>query len=471
MNTLYPIFLKLENEHVLVVGGGKVAEQKVKGLLEVNAKVTVIAPHVTPRIEAYAYENKLAVKFREYQQGDVDKFLLVFAATNNPNVHQDIFADATSRNIPVNVVDVPDLCNFYLASIFHNGELKVAVSTNGKSPALGKIIRDRIAVEFGKGYPELLDTLGEIRPSIHSIYSDPEKRKEALEKIVADELKKREGSSISLSNGQITPLHSVGTPTLVNESGKVVLVGAGPGDPELISVKGLRAIQSADVIAYDALVSPDLLFSAPSHCEKIFVGKCSGGHYVLQEETNKILIAKAKEGKKVVRLKGGDPFVFGRGGEELQALRSEGIDVEIIPGITAGIGIPTMLGIPLTHRGVASSVVFVTGTEVSNKEKDTDWQHISAVDTIVVYMGIKKMPEIVAKLLVAGRPLTTPVAVVFGGTTSKQIVIEGQLQNIVEKLQQIDTSSAGIIIIGETVNYLRSELSSQKLIQESIVVK
>lgn len=443
MNTLYPIFLKLEDKPVLVVGGGTVAEQKVNGLLNAKARITVIAPTLTEYLEALSTAGTISVHQRDYRKGDVQGFVLVFAATNNPAVHKEIFDDAAFYHIPINVADVPELCNFYLASIFQNGDLKVAVSTNGKSPTLGKIIRDRIATEFGKEYPELLNTLGEIRPYVHSAYPEPEKRKEVLEKIVVEELKKNHLDSRSLA------------PTSKSK-GKVLLVGAGPGAPDLISVKGLRAIQQADVIAYDALVCPKLLSSATPDCEKIFVGKRSNNHCVLQEEINNILIAKAKEGKNVVRLKGGDPFVFGRGGEELIALREEGIEVEVIPGITAGIGIPSSLGIPLTHRGIASGVVFVTGSEISDKAHRVDWKSISAIDTIVVYMGIKKLSDIVAKLSAFGRDRETPTVVIFGGTMPEQIVVEGTLSTIVSKVQTIATDAPGIVIIGDVLTALKA---------------
>ena len=452
MNALYPIFLKLEHKPVLVVGGGKISEQKVRGLLDVNAHVTVISPSLTGYLHSLSVEGKIIVHRREYQKGDAEGFVLVFAATNNSDVHKEIYHDAASRNIPVNVVDVPDLCNFYLASIFQNGDLKVAVSTNGKSPTLGKIIRDRIAAEFGKGYPELLDTLGEIRPYVHSAFGESEKRKEVFEKIVADELKKHTVENVILSVAKNSEYEK--NKFNSQRSGKVILVGAGPGDPDLISVKGLRAIQSADVIAYDALISPDLLSSAKQNCEKIFVGKRSKSHCVLQEQINAILIAKAKEGTVVVRLKGGDPFVFGRGGEELLALREEGIETVIIPGITSGIGIASSLGIPLTHRGTASNVVFVTGSEISDKDNTVDWQSISAIDTIVVYMGIKKLPEIVIKLSQSGRNIETPVSVIFGGTTKEQIVVEGTLSTIVENVRTMTTDLPGIVIIGDVVNAL-----------------
>ena len=457
MNTLYPVFLKIENKAVLVIGGGKIAEQKITGLRETNARITVISPRVTERIEALAANDEIILYRRAYRREDLKGYTLVFAATNNPAVHKEIFDEAVAHNIPVNVVDVPDLCNFYLASVFQNGDLKVAVSTNGMSPTLGKIIRDRIASEFGKGYPDLLETLGDLRSSVHSIYPHADQRKAIFETIVGDELKRRNlpGSETSGDSPRTGPARR----------GKVYLVGAGPGDPDLITVKGLRILKQADVVAYDALAAPELLSSTKKECEKIFVGKRSGGHFVEQEEINALLAKKASDGNVVVRLKGGDPFVFGRGGEELVSLRRAGVDVEIVPGITAGTGIPSSLGIPLTQRGISSNVVFVTGNENSSSENAIEWNTIGAIDTIVIYMGIKNLPDIIAKLLEAGRGIETPASVIFGGTTSDEIVVEGTLRTICDKVAKVETNSPGIVIIGEVVGFLRHG-NDDKLVKE-----
>jgi len=460
MNTLYPIFLRIENKPVLVVGGGTIAEQKVKGLLDVKAKITVVAPHITPSLEILVSEKRIEVLRREYRPGDVKDFALVFASTNNPDVHKEIFDDAAGRNIPVNVVDVPDLCNFYLASVFQNGDLKVAVSTNGKSPTLGKVIRDRIASEFGKGYPELLETLGDLRPSVHSIYAEADKRKSVFETIVADELNRR---NLPVGQGKkIVP------PAGSRRKGKVYLVGAGPGDPDLITVKGLRLLNEADVVVYDALASFALLSSTREECEKIFVGKRSGGHFVEQEEINALLVMKAGEGKVVVRLKGGDPFVFGRGGEELESLREAGIEADVVPGITAGTGIPSSLGIPLTNRGVSSNVVFITGSENPAKESSIDWKSIAAIDTIVIYMGVKNLHHIVTKLSEAGRDRETPAAVIFGGTTSEEIIVEGTLETIAKKAGEIDTDAPGIVIAGDVVRLFNHHIANVNVKESSI---
>ncbi|HTR82488.1 MAG TPA: siroheme synthase CysG [Bacteroidota bacterium] len=449
MNTLYPIFLKTDGAPVMVVGGGKVAEQKVNGLLEAGAAVTVFAPRVTERIEALAAERKITLHRRAYRKGDVGRFALVFAATNNPSVHAEIFAEASAQNVPVNVVDVPDLCNFYLGSIFQNGDLKVAVSTNGKSPTLGKIVRDRIAAEFGKGYPELLDTLGELRPSVHALFPEPETRKSVFESIVGDELKRRKLAGVA----------HVEEPA----RGTVTLVGAGPGDPDLITVKGLRLLEQADVIVYDALVNFELLDRAKRDCEKIFAGKRSDGHYLRQEEINALLAQKANEGKSVVRLKGGDPFVFGRGGEEMEFLRKAGVEVTVVPGITAGSGIASSLGIPLTHRGISSNAVFVTGSESADKEDGLDWKAVAKIDTIVIYMGIKNLQRIARKLTDEGLSSNTPAVIVFGGTTQEEVVVRGTLGTIGTQAQEYDGEAPGIVIVGDVAGFLVPKIDESKL--------
>ncbi len=231
--------------------------------------------------------------------------------------------------------------------------------------------------------------------------------------------------------------------------GEVYIVGAGPGDPELISVKGLRALRQCDAVVYDALVSGELVDSAPPSAERIFAGKRAGMHCMGQEEINDIVVAKAREGKTVVRLKGGDPCIFGRGGEEIAALRRAGIQPRIIPGITSGTGIPTSLGIPLTYRGISSNVVFVTGHGCGESERQPDWHAIAAIDTIVVYMGLKAIGSIVRTLIKHGRDGQTPVSVIFGGTYMDERILSGTLDTIAGAAGDVRTAHPALIVIGE----------------------
>lgn len=513
MNTLYPMFLKLAGSPVLVVGGGNVAEQKVKGLLASHASITVVAPEVTNLLSSFAEAGTIRLRHRRYQSEDVDGQFLVFGATDDSAVQEEVFRDARRRNIPVNIADVPDRCTFFLSSIFHKGDLKIAVSTNGKSPALGKLIRDKIGKLIGNGYPELLQFLGGIRREVQSRHTDYEERKKDFELIVQNSVRglgEKEGPigeeptwlETGLKNDATKALRNKGVET-VSESnhffpqqlkpkrdgipdsgtsclrdlvasskfptelpeqshkdgqgGKVYLVGAGPGDPELITVKGLRLLQSADVVVYDALIDEHLLEYLRPGSERIFAGKRGGCHSASQEEINDILIDRARQGNVVVRLKGGDPFIFGRGGEELEALREAGIEAEVVPGITSGTGIPASIGLPLTYRRVSSSVVFVTGHECGDKGRSVDWNSIAGIDTIVVYMGIRNLRQIAMNLTNAGKSPETPAAVVFSGTWAGETIIEGTLESIAERISEQESGRPGLILIGEVVRFLHRQ--------------
>ncbi len=460
MNTLYPVFLNIEHRPVLVVGGGTVAEQKIKGLLEACSDVTVIAPHTSETIDKLAGENKISLLRRVYATGDVDGFVLVIAATNDAAVHRAIFDEAQAKNIPVNIVDVPGLCTFFLSSVFQEGDLKIAVSTNGKSPTLGKIIRDRIGKEYSKGYPELLSTLGELRSDIQKSFPDYETRKEYYNRLVNTELDRLHRYSGKGSGGNRKGESSVG---------KVYLVGAGPGDPELITLKALRILRSADIVLYDALISTELLAEVPEYAEKIYAGKRAGNHSAQQGQINEIMIRKALQGKQVVRLKGGDPMVFGRGGEELEVLQKAGIEVEIVPGITAGTGVPASCGIPLTRRGKSSSVVFITGSEDPSKaEERIDWGAVARTDTIVIYMGKKRLSFIVKTLIERGIAPSKPVAVIFDGTLPQEKIISGTMENIAERVDDDGSSSPGLIIIGSVVENLGQQDHERAYLESSL---
>jgi uroporphyrin-III C-methyltransferase / precorrin-2 dehydrogenase / sirohydrochlorin ferrochelatase len=441
MNSLLPVFLNLRRRPVLVVGGGSVALQKIRVLLDAGADVTVIAPAISANIESLAVAGKVAVHRRDFRAGDVEHFSAVIGATDDPAVQRRIADDARSVNIPVNIVDTPELCTFYFSSVFQKGDLTIAVSTNGKSPTLGKIIRDAIAEEYSEGYPEILESVGDLRADVIRTIPDVESRKKLFEQMVRSELERR-----SLSPG----VKHVRDGSAAR--GKVYLVGAGPGDPDLITVRGLRILRDADVVLHDALVSSELLSHVPASAETVDVGKRGGVPSARQQEINELMIRGARAGKSVVRLKAGDPFVFGRGGEELEALRDAGIEPEIVPGITAGTGVPSSLGIPLTHRTMSSSVVFLTGHEDPAKSGERiDWEHIASIDTIVVYMGVRNLPAIVSRLLRHGVSPRKPVAVVFDGTLPAQTVITGTLEEIEKQAGDNPTDGPGLIIIGDVV--------------------
>ena len=429
MNRLLPIFIKLEKEPCLVIGGGKIALQKIKQLKASNAKVTVSAPSIIEEIRSCG----VSVNLSNYESGNLNGYKLVIAATSDKTTNHQIYKDAQKQGIPVNVVDQPELCSFYMGSVFQDGDLKVAISTNGKCPSFGKYLRDHISNSSKGMWGKALHQLALKREKIINSISSYSQKQEIMENLVNSTKNK-------LIQKQV-------------KRGKVLIVGAGPGDPELITVKGLRAIQKADVILHDALIHPHLVFEINALAEKIFVGKREGRHSVNQKTIHRIMVEEAGKGRHVVRLKGGDPFIFGRGGEEAEALAKEGIPFEVIAGVTAGIGAAAGFGIPLTYRNQASSTLLVTGHQCE-KGGSQDWAALAKLDsTLVFYMGLKNIKEIVRGLVENGKPLNTPLAIIQNATMVNQEIMTSTLAGIEADLRLKKPKTPAIIIIGEVVNH------------------
>ena len=431
MNNLMPIFMKLENEPCLVVGGGKIALNKIHQLVDCKALVTAVSPQISKSISSLP----VTTINRRYQTSDLEGVKLVIAATDDKEVNQKIFEDSNKRGLLVNVVDKPNLCSFYMGSIYQDGDLKVAVSTNGKCPSFGTYIIDHIK-SFSKGlWGKALDDLAIKREKIINTLSNYTDKKEVIGRLVRKRLKE---------NGSADKIR-----------GKIFLVGAGPGDPELITTKGLRVIQSADVILHDALVHPYLVFEINPLAKKIFVGKREDKHSVTQETIHLIMVEEAAKGRQVVRLKGGDPFIFGRGGEEAMSLAEADIAFEVVPGVTAGLGAAAGFGIPLTHRDDAMSTLFITGHQCRS-EVSQDWETLAKLNsTLVFYMGMKRLGVIVSGLTKNGKPADTPVAIVQNATMVNQEILISTLKNISSDIENIMQQTPSVIIIGEVVNYYK----------------
>ncbi len=439
MNDLLPIFLKLKDKPCLVVGAGKVAVQKVQQLIDSRARVTVIAPEIGKQMIQLAKKEAVCIKRRRYKTGDVNQFIVVIGATNDQKVNQTIYKESVLQNIPVNIVDQPNLCTFYMGASYQQGNLKIAVSTNGKSPTIGKSVRDEIKSNFGIEYSNLLEDLGKKRKQVIQNNTDQNKRSAILKNSALSEFQQIQQND---SNG--------------NLNGKVTLVGAGPGDPELISIKGLKAIQTADVIFYDSLVNPAILKDAPKSTQLIHVGKV-GKHKCRQTDINKSLINFARAGNSVVRLKNGDPFVFGRGGEEIQILTDAKIPFEVVPGISSGIGVPGHINMPLTQRDISSTVVFVTGHECHTKNKTVDWKSIAkTTGTIVVFMGVKSLPKIAKSLIQNGLKEKTPAAIIQNGTLQSEKILTGTIFDLGKKVIDNEIEPPAIIVIGEVVSLYKN---------------
>ena len=446
MTAFYPVFLDLRGRRAVVVGGGAVAEQKVRGLVAAGAHVTVVSPDVTPALGALVGRNAIEVKRRPYRRGDLEGAWLAIAATDDRGTNGTVWAEAEQLGVPLNAVDDLEHCSFIAPAVHREGDITVAVSTAGKSPALAVRLRQRIARLVGRAEARLCELLGELRPELAERVPDAPARTDLWYRIVdSDVIDFVRRGDIEGARGRIAELvgpHPL-SPSPFGRGGMVYLVGAGPGDPGLITAKGLELLRSADVVVYDRLVSPALLAQAPAEAERILRGTD-------QQDVNALLIDRAQEGLNVVRLKGGDPFVFGRGAEECEALRAAAVSYAVIPGVTSATAVPAAAGIPVTHRRVASGFAVVAGHECDGRS-DLDWEALSRVPTLVVLMGLAALPDVVARLRAQGAPADTPVAVIASGTLPEQRTVVGTLDDITELVAAVALEPPATIVVGEVV--------------------
>jgi uroporphyrin-III C-methyltransferase / precorrin-2 dehydrogenase / sirohydrochlorin ferrochelatase len=406
---LFAMFLKLQGRRCLVVGGGTIAEGKVRGLLASGAIVTVVAPDVTSEVAAWAAGGQLTWHAREFRSTDLEDALVVISATdgsatNDPGLNARVFAEAEARGVLCNAVDDPEHCHFYFSSVVDRGPLQIAISTTGYSPALAQRLRQELETLYGEEYASWVTRLGASRASLFQDPDlDPEVRRQLLHQQASDEAFR---AFLKRNHETTSSQHEVRS-----ASGRVYLVGAGPGDPELLTVKAVRVLQAADMVLHDDLVGAEILAMIPQHAEVRSVGKRAGGKHTPQTEINQLLLAHAGAGKRVVRLKGGDPLLFGRAGEEMEALRAAGIRFEVVPGVTAALGAAASAKIPLTDRRLASSVLFASGHACAGNAV-TDWAAaVQTGATIVIYMPGNHR-ELAASLLGAGVDGETPCAVI-----------------------------------------------------------
>jgi uroporphyrin-III C-methyltransferase/precorrin-2 dehydrogenase/sirohydrochlorin ferrochelatase len=435
----YPIFLDLSDEPVVVIGGGAVAERKIEALIAAGARITVVSPEVTGLIATWADEGRLTLHSRPYRQGDLAGFRLAYAATSAPDVNQAVRDEARAEGVWLNAIDKPALCDFITPATVRRGDLTLAVSTNGRCPALAKQIREDLECTYGPEYTDTLKQLGELRDRAKA-GAGPTANVDAA---VADLLAALPSTPPRLREAGVEASAT---------SGKVYLIGAGPGDPELLTIKGRRLLACADTVVYDALVDSRLLEFCPPSTTRLYVGKLNRHHTRSQAEINTLLIDEAKAGRIVVRLKGGDPFVFGRGGEEAEALVEAGIAYEVVPGVSAGVAVPAYAGIPLTHRGITGEVVFLTGHESETTPSPVDWIHCARSSaTLVIFMGLDNLDAIARRLLDLGRDAHCPVAVIENGTTGAQRTIVAPLSEIAAEAAGAGARAPALIVVGEVV--------------------
>jgi len=441
----YPVSLELGGRRCVVIGAGSTAEDKITGLLDAGGAVTVVGSPVTEGIRRLAAEAQLDLVERPYADGDLEGAFLAIAATDDSRVNGEIFSEAERRGVLLNAVDDIEHCHFSVPAVVRREDFVLAVSSGGKAPALAKRLRMRLADQFGPEYGTLVNLLGEARAETIAgregdFASWARRWQAALDHDLVGLV--RRGRAHEAKRIVVDALR--GATTIPH--GRVSIVGAGPGDPGLLTVRGREALSGADVVVYDRLVPAELIDGT----EAIYVGKRAGDHAVPQPEINKLLVDLARSGKRVVRLKGGDPFVFGRGGEEAEALAAEGIEFEVVPGPSSAIAALAYAGIPVTDRRFASSVAVVAGH--CSLEEPVDWRALAtAVDTIVVLMGLGNLAHIVDELTAGGRLPSTPAAVIQDGTLPSQLVVDSDLGHLRHAVAAAGIGSPAIMVIGDVV--------------------
>ena len=452
-----PIFLSVQNQFCVVVGGGEIATRKVSLLLRAGAHLQIVAPELCPNLAALRDEGRIEHLARGYRNGDLDDAYLAIAATDNAETNHAVATAGRALGIPVNVVDHPEDGSFIMPSIIDRSPVIAAVSTGGASPVLARLIRSRLESLIPAGYGRLAELAGKFRERVKERFQDPADRRRFWDCILQGRVAERVFSG-HMREAEVLMEHELGSDTLQPGMGEVYLVGGGPGDPDLLTFRALRLMQQADVVVYDRLVAKAVLDMTRSDAERIYVGKERDNHAMRQEEINQLLADLAKQGKRVVRLKGGDPFIFGRGGEEIDTLASQGVPFQVVPGITAASGCASYSGIPLTHRDFAQSVTFVTG-HLKDNTMDLNWSQLAQPNqTVVFYMGLKGLPVISRELQAHGMPANTPAALVQQGTTHQQRVFTGTIDSLPEIVQRERPKPPTLIIVGDVVK-LQEKLS------------
>ena len=447
-----PIFLQLRGRPVLVVGGGRVAARKVDLLRRTGAQITIVAPDLLDELRELVVKGELQHIETVFAPSHVTGTAAVVAATGLTEVNAAVSAAAREQNIPVNVVDDPSISTFIFPAIVDRSPILIAISSGGQAPVLARRIREQMEALLPARLGALARFMGDRRKAVKRALRTAARRS-FWERIVGgivgarvfagDEVEAGKEFERELRTTNLTRSAATGGLGL----GECYLIGAGPGDPDLLTLRALQLLQQADVILYDRLVPPAVLERARRDAERVFVGKQPGNH-TTQERINELLVHYARLGLRVARLKGGDPFIFGRGGEEIEVLAAHGIPYIVVPGITAALGAAAAANIPLTHRKLAQSVTFVTGHVLD--DESLDWHSLArARQTVVFYMGVGHLPQIVAKLQAAGAPADHPVAIVERATLPEQRTLRGTLETIVDTVQAAKVAPPALLIVGD----------------------
>ncbi|MDH5560643.1 MAG: siroheme synthase CysG [Deltaproteobacteria bacterium] len=446
-----PIFIKVKAQSCLVVGCTEKALSKIALLLKADAEITVISPDLCQKAKELAILNKITHLARDFKEEDLKGYKLVISAEDEDDLNQKVYLAAKAQNIPINVVDRPELCDFIFPSIIDRSPLIAAVSTGGASPTLARVIRSRIELMLPHSYGKLAQLIKQFREPVRKHLPGLDDRKRFWDKVFSSSiiemfLSGKETEAIETLKKAIGP-----DTQSVLKDGFVCLVGAGPGDSGLLTLSALRQIQNADAIVYDRLIGNEILDFARREAELIYAGKQSSNHTMPQDQINQTLVRLAREGKKVVRLKGGDPFIFGRGGEEVDCLIQEGINFQIIPGVTAASGCGAYFGIPLTHRDYARTCIFATG-HLKGGDLELNWESLAQpMQTLVFYMGLSNIKEVSDQLITHGMDKTTPSAIIENGTRPNQRIVTCELSSLSDTATSNDLKPPSLVIVGDVV--------------------
>lgn len=458
-----PIFMRLQGRRCVVVGGGEVAVRKINMLLRADAAVDVVAPVLHESLLALLADKKISHPALAFDPDQLTSACLVIAATGDEVVNIQVSAAAKLRGIPVNVVDAPDLCSFTMPAIVDRSPVVIAIGTGGGAPVLARLLRARLETLIPASYGRLALLAAKFRQRVKKHFATVQERRIFWEQALSGPVAEMVFSGHEDTAQQMLTDLLKEKPAAAAH-GEVYLVGGGPGDPDLLTFRALRLMQQADVCLYDKLVSQEVLNLVRRDAELIYVGKARRQHTMRQGEINKLLVKLAQQGKRVLRLKGGDPFIFGRGGEEIETLMEHGIPFQVVPGITAANGVSTYAGIPLTHRDHAQSCLFATGhlkaaPDGGEPAVDLDWPALARPhQTLVIYMGLLGLPEICRQLVAHGLPATTPAALIQQGTTPRQRVVVADLATLPQAVVEAEMRAPCLIIVGGVVT-LREKLS------------
>ncbi|HAB87287.1 MAG TPA: uroporphyrinogen-III C-methyltransferase [Pseudomonas sp.] len=451
-----PLFHNLKGRMVLIVGGGEIALRKARLLSDAGARLRVVAPSIEAQLVELVHAGAGECLVRGYDRQDLQGCVLAIAATDDEPLNATVSQHANALGVPVNVVDSPQLCSVIFPAIVDRSPLVVAVSSGGDAPVLARLIRARIETWIPAAYGQLAGLAKQFRAQVKARFANVQQRRVFWEEVFQGPIAEQALAGRTAEAERLLAEKLAGAAP--KALGEVYLVGAGPGDPDLLTFRALRLMQQADVVLYDRLVAPAIIDLCRRDADRIYVGKQRADHAVPQEQINQQLVTLAKQGKRVLRLKGGDPFIFGRGGEEIEELAAHGVPFQVVPGITAASGCAAYAGIPLTHRDHAQSVRFVTG-HLKDGSCDLPWSELAApAQTLVFYMGLVGLPVICQQLIAHGRSAETPAALVQQGTTSNQRVFTATLGTLAERIAQEDVQAPTLLIVGEVVQ-LREKLA------------